>query len=278
MIERRHLDPVGDKIGQIERSLSPWRKLDQQLSSGRAAAEHFKQVYGSVSAADKLAEQFAAGRAATDHFRQIYGSVSASDKLAEQFAAGRAATDRFRQIYGSVSAANKLAEQFAAGRAATDHFNGLYGSSQSSRELNEQLGSANFGTDKLLVSENVERESTVDPAREEVPKPKSSSAESAMGIVEPTPILSSDAADGNDEIISESATPPKAVERFFWFVLPASERHVILGDAEEAYRQTWKRYGRSAAEFDYAKELLGAAIYRLWTVIERAAKLFRSQG
>lgn len=57
------------------------------------------------------------------------------------------------------------------------------------------------------------------------------------------------------------AGPPRIVEGIVWVLLPRKIRDAILGDAEEAYWQTIKRYNsRTLATADYVKEAIFAVL------------------
>lgn len=62
---------------------------------------------------------------------------------------------------------------------------------------------------------------------------------------------------------------------FFWGILPARDREAMMGDALEAYHETEKRFGRRAANQDYAKETVYAIIAAAWRRFEKIITLWR---
>jgi hypothetical protein len=75
------------------------------------------------------------------------------------------------------------------------------------------------------------------------------------------------------------AGPPKAVENFLWFLLPRKTRDAVMGDAEEAFRETLGRgLSRRAASFDYAKEAVFAILFALSSPLVRVLGFFRKSS
>src|SRR4051794_9575607 len=60
-------------------------------------------------------------------------------------------------------------------------------------------------------------------------------------------------AKANHELVrgKPPAGPPKIIEQCVWLLLPRKLREAVIGDAEEAYWQTIRRYGSRAATLDY---------------------------
>jgi hypothetical protein len=77
----------------------------------------------------------------------------------------------------------------------------------------------------------------------------------------------------------EPLPPPKIVKDLIWLVLPRRVRDAVLGDAEEAYRQSLAEgYSYRAASFDYAKEAVFAILFSLWSPVLRLLASFRKSS